>query len=401
MTGMQPVDGIVIPAGGTVTLEPGGYHVMLVGLTGDLAAGQVVRLTLTFKAAGAIERVRRGPRELTCRDIPARRAERRPRPRAEPRAIDRRAAAVGVVMLAFLALLAAGLVAIVVRGTRGATGGAARSTPGPASFAYAEVRPAPALELTDQDGNPFSLASLRGSRCMVFFGYTHCPDVCPATVGNVNQVLVTTGDGPRAVFVSIDPERDDVAAMNQYLRYLPKAYVGLSGTPADVRRNADAWGVKYARIDNGSAKGYAMAHTADVFLVDAQGMLRAALPVRDQGWPDRRRGQGAHGGGPGRDLGTGRHRDRGGERRPANRGAGDRGTGLAAPSGGIAPTRRPKLRTQLRPHAHSGNPSRPPPRRHPRARCRRPPSAGGLQQHLGRRRQPSHPDHHRRHGRRP
>jgi copper(I)-binding protein len=55
MTGMQPVDGIKVPAGGTVTLEPGGYHVMLMGLTGDLAAGQTVRLTLTFKGAGAIE----------------------------------------------------------------------------------------------------------------------------------------------------------------------------------------------------------------------------------------------------------------------------------------------------------------------------------------------------------
>jgi copper(I)-binding protein len=55
MTGMQPVDGIKIPAGGTVSLEPGGYHVMLMGLTGDLAAGQTVRLTLTFKGAGAIE----------------------------------------------------------------------------------------------------------------------------------------------------------------------------------------------------------------------------------------------------------------------------------------------------------------------------------------------------------
>jgi copper(I)-binding protein len=55
MTGMHPVDGIKIPAGGTVTLEPGGYHVMLMGLTGDLAAGQVVRLTLTFKTAGSID----------------------------------------------------------------------------------------------------------------------------------------------------------------------------------------------------------------------------------------------------------------------------------------------------------------------------------------------------------
>jgi protein SCO1/2 len=201
-----------------------------------------------------------------------------PKPVAAPPPIDRRAAVVGLVMLAVLALLAVGLVALVLRDNAGGTGGVARSTQDPASFAYADVRPAPALELTDQDGNPFSLASLRGQPVMVFFGYTHCPDVCPATIGNVNQVLLTTGEGPRAVFVSIDPERDDAAAMKQYLRYLPKAYVGLSGTPADVRRNADAWGVKYARIDTASANGYAMAHTADVFLVDAQGMLRAHFP---------------------------------------------------------------------------------------------------------------------------
>ena len=55
MTGMHPVDGITVPAGGTVTLKPGGYHVMLMGLTGDLAVGQVVQLTLTFKTAGAID----------------------------------------------------------------------------------------------------------------------------------------------------------------------------------------------------------------------------------------------------------------------------------------------------------------------------------------------------------
>ncbi len=203
-----------------------------------------------------------------------------PEPYADPAAapIDRRAAIVGGAILAMLALLAIGLVALVVGGGAGATGGTATRTPDPSSFAYAEVRAAPALELVDQDGSQFSLASLHGQPVMVFFGYTHCPDVCPATVGVVNQALGASGEGPRAVFVSIDPERDDAAAMKQYLRYLPKAYVGLSGTPELVRRNADAWGVRYARIDTGSADGYAMAHTADIFLVDAQGMLRAHFP---------------------------------------------------------------------------------------------------------------------------
>ncbi len=188
-------------------------------------------------------------------------------------------------MLGLIGLLVVGLVTLVLGGDAVAPGGSAQATPDPASAAYAEVRPAPALELTDQEGNPFTLELLRGEPVLVFFGYTHCPDVCPATVGIVNQALSMTGEGPRAVFVSIDPERDDVAAMSQYLRYLPKAYVGLSGTPEDIRRNADAWGVKYARIETDSANGYAMAHTADIFLVDGEGMLRAHFPFGTQADP--------------------------------------------------------------------------------------------------------------------
>ena len=202
-----------------------------------------------------------------------------------PAPIDRRAAVAGIVMLALLGLLAAGLVAVVLLGDAGGSGATAGRTSDPEPFAYAEARPAPALELTDHLGSAFTLDSLRGEPVMVFFGYTHCPDVCPATVGIVNQVLTTTGEGPRAVFVSIDPERDDVAAMSQYLRYLPKAYVGLSGTPEEIRRNADAWGVKYAKMETDSANGYAMAHTADIFLVDARGMLRAHFPFGTQAEP--------------------------------------------------------------------------------------------------------------------
>ncbi len=193
--------------------------------------------------------------------------------------LSRRAAIAGGLALGFLGLLALGLVVLVLVAREGSgPGAAAKATPDPASFAYAEIRPAPPLELTDQDGRPFTLASQLGRPVLVFFGYTHCPELCPANVGVINEALAQVGDGPRAVFATIDPERDDVAAMKSYLRYLPKAYFGLSGTPLDVRRNADLWGVKYARIDQGSAGGYAMAHTADIFLVDARGMLRAHFP---------------------------------------------------------------------------------------------------------------------------
>ena len=194
--------------------------------------------------------------------------------------VSRKAALAGGVLLAVLAALGIGLLAAVLVAREPGPGGTAAATPtaDPATFAYAEIRPAPALELTDQDGRPFKLTSFLGRPVLVFFGYTHCPDVCPATVGVVNETLMAVGEGPRAVFTSIDPERDDVAAMKSYLTYLPKAYVGLSGTPQEIHENAVRWGVSYSRQEQGSAGGYAMGHTADIFLVDAQGMLRAHFP---------------------------------------------------------------------------------------------------------------------------
>ena len=130
--------------------------------------------------------------------------------------LSRRAAIGGGLLLGFLALLAVGLLALVLLGRPSdapGSGAAATPTADPASFAYAEAIPAPPLELTDQDGQPFALASQRGRPVLVFFGYTHCPDVCPVTVGLVSEVLAAVGEGPRAVFTSIDPERDDPAAM--------------------------------------------------------------------------------------------------------------------------------------------------------------------------------------------
>jgi protein SCO1 len=191
--------------------------------------------------------------------------------------LDRRTMVFGGIALVAMALVAVGLIALVATGGGGTK---ASPTPDPSSFAYTEVKAAPPLELTDQDGNPFALTGLAGRPVLVFFGYTHCPDVCPTTVGTINEVLSDVGAGPRVVFVSIDPERDDVAAMASYTKYLPDVYYGLSGSPDQISRNAAGWGVKYARIDQQSDGGYAMAHTADLFLVDGQGRLRAHFPFK-------------------------------------------------------------------------------------------------------------------------
>ncbi len=139
------------------------------------------------------------------------------------------------------------------------------------------VRPlaaAPPLRLTDQDGRPFDLASLRGKPVLVFFGYTHCPDVCPTNLADVRDALKLVDQDVGVVFVTIDPARDDAAAMKQYVDYYQSGYIGLTGTDDAIRAVADAWGASYARVESTDAAGYAMAHTADTFLVDAEGRLR-------------------------------------------------------------------------------------------------------------------------------
>lgn len=134
--------------------------------------------------------------------------------------------------------------------------------------------PAPPLRLTDQVGRSFDLASLRGSPVLVFFGYTHCPDVCPTTLADVRDALKLVDGEVGVVFVTIDPARDDAAAMKQYVDYYDAGFFGLTGTDDEIRTAAGAWGVAYAKVETGSASGYAMAHTADAFLVDAEGRLR-------------------------------------------------------------------------------------------------------------------------------
>jgi protein SCO1/2 len=136
---------------------------------------------------------------------------------------------------------------------------------------------APELTLTDADGERLSLGTLRGRPVMVFFGYTHCPDVCPTTLGEMVMAFADYGSGARALFVSIDPERDTVAWLGEYRRYLAPGIIPLTGSPAEIQAVADAWGARYARVEAGGGD-YAMSHTADVYVVDPSGLLRARLP---------------------------------------------------------------------------------------------------------------------------
>jgi protein SCO1 len=201
------------------------------------------------------------------------------------------AAIIGVLVLvtAMRSLGGAGRPSGVAGGASAGSDTAAGSPTGPAPTGSATTvdvadylvrspSPAPPLALTDQDGAPFDLAALRGFPVLVFFGYTHCPDVCPATVGTVGLAMEAFGSPVRALFVTIDPERDTPAWLHEYVRYLAPGFSAVTGSPAQVAGVAAAWSVRYARVETGTPGAYSMSHTADVVLVDGGGTLRARFP---------------------------------------------------------------------------------------------------------------------------
>lgn len=150
------------------------------------------------------------------------------------------------------------------------------------STALGDPVPAPALEgLMLPDRSTFDLATLKGQPTLVFFGYTHCPDVCPETLGQLFGVFEKVPDA-QAVFVSVDPERDTPEFLSEWMKYKPENLHAVTGTPGAIRRAADGWGVKYARVETTSTAGYTMSHTADLYLLDEDGRLLMTYPFGTQ-----------------------------------------------------------------------------------------------------------------------
>jgi protein SCO1/2 len=183
-----------------------------------------------------------------------------------------------VVAMSLMLAVVVGLAGMRAALTPAATSEPAPTTPPAASFLYPDPQPAPPLALTDQDGAPFAAGRFAGGPTLVFFGYTHCPDICPATMGIMTEASSRYGPGVRVVFVSVDPERDTVEWLGEYVRYLPPGFSALTGTSVEVRAAADAWGVRYAKVETGTPGEYSMSHTAEVYLVDGSGTLRAHFP---------------------------------------------------------------------------------------------------------------------------
>ena len=142
------------------------------------------------------------------------------------------------------------------------------------------------FSLVDQDGRPFSLEQLRGKWSLLFFGFTHCPDVCPSALYDlhrVSQSLADAGSDPTAyqvIFVSVDPERDSPGRLKEYVGYFDPDFLAVTGEPKQIAALTKQIGVAY-RIEphEPGSEQYTVDHSAGIMLVDPQGRLHGVFPA--------------------------------------------------------------------------------------------------------------------------
>jgi protein SCO1/2 len=144
------------------------------------------------------------------------------------------------------------------------------------------------FSLTDHTGRPRSLADFRGKAVAVFFGFTHCPDVCPTAMAGMAQAMQLLGaDAGRVqvLFITVDPARDTAALLAQYVPAFHPSFIGLTGEPAAIERTAKDFKVFFQRQSGATAESYSIDHSAGIYLYDPQGRLR--LYVRHGETPDK------------------------------------------------------------------------------------------------------------------
>ena len=156
--------------------------------------------------------------------------------------------------------------------------------------------PLPAFSLTDHNGKEFTPSNLSRKWTFMFFGYTHCPDVCPTALVDLNAVynnLVEKGDlierkykvNTQVVFITVDPQRDTVEQLNEYIPFFNRDFIGITGDPEVIASLGRSLGVSYRRMPGSDSEdGYLVDHSASFLLIDPLSRMRAIfLPPHDPG----------------------------------------------------------------------------------------------------------------------
>jgi protein SCO1/2 len=184
-----------------------------------------------------------------------------------------RARKTALVLVAVVAACAAVIAAIMLR---------AGDTPAIAGFVYPEPKAIAPFELTEQDGKPFNVDTLKGKWSFVYFGYTYCPDVCPTTLaelGRAQRALEAAGQDKnnQYFFVSVDPQRDTPKRLAQYVPYFDKKFIGVTGDERSLAKFTQEVGVIYSFPEGRKGDNYAVDHSSTLALFDPDARLHAVF----------------------------------------------------------------------------------------------------------------------------
>lgn len=166
-----------------------------------------------------------------------------------------------------------------------ALGGCQRSAP--LAFKLTNVSghmPELKFQLTNDQGKPVSASDYRGKVVLLYFGYTHCPDVCPLTMAHLHVVMQRLGklsDGARILFVTVDPTRDTPAVLNTYVHAFDKHAVGLTGKPSTIEALVKRYRASFTREPSSKDGSYEVSHSSAIYVFDRQGNPRVLYTPAD------------------------------------------------------------------------------------------------------------------------
>ena len=140
------------------------------------------------------------------------------------------------------------------------------------------------FNLSNHAGKPFNRASLNGQWTFLFFGYTHCPDVCPNTMttlkvlsSQLEKTAQAINSTTRYVFVSVDPKRDTPQHLSKFVQYFNKQFVGVTGPHPELKKLTGQLGILYAIDDKSKKENYHVDHSAHIILIDPNGHYKAVF----------------------------------------------------------------------------------------------------------------------------
>lgn len=150
------------------------------------------------------------------------------------------------------------------------------ASPTTAALLLHPAKALPPFSLEDDSGTPFTRANLQGHWSLLYFGYTHCPDVCPTTLADLTRMTaklqtLPASQQPHVYFVSVDPKRDKPAVLKDYVQYFDVAFTGVTGTTDNLRALTKPLGVAFSYEPPDQSGNYGVDHSAAVFMINPHG----------------------------------------------------------------------------------------------------------------------------------